>query len=325
MNKILYNGEKMSKADNLLLVDKYRPKTIDDVVLPDRMKKYFQDMVDAKKIPHLLLSGDQGMGKTTVALALCEQLNSEYILINCSKDGNIDTLRTRLTRFVTTGSLLKSGTTKTVILDESDQLTDATQKGLRGFIEEHQANVRFIFTCNYKRNLLKPLWSRCKQFEFEFKEDEKKDLVVKFFGNLLKILDNEGIQYEKQVVASLVKEKYPDFRSILMEIDGYSIGGKIDTGILASINSAKIHDVVGFLKAKEWKKMRKWVDENCNNGIDNLASDFWKHSQDYVTPSSEPNLVMILDDFQRNVASSMDNNISLSACLTKIMTNVEFK
>ena len=308
-----------------LWVDDFRPTKVSETILPPRLKDRFQAMVDKRKVPHLLLTGDAGMGKTTIALALCDELNSEHVMVHCSVDGNIDMIRTRLERFVSTGSLIKTGIQKTIIFDEADRLSSAAQDALKGFIERHQKNVRFIFTCNHKNKVIKPLHSRCTEFEYNFTKDERKSLAMQYYTRLCEILKSENIEFENKVVQSLIMELFPDFRKILTTLDSYAISGKIDSGVLGNIRGADISVIMAILKAGDWDKMRKWVDENATRGAVSLASDLWKHSSNYILRDSEPELVGILDDYQTNAPNAMDPNISLADCLTKIMSFIKFK
>ena len=305
-----------------LWVDKYRPNAISNVILPTRIKSIFENMVKNKKMPNLLLSGNAGMGKTTVALALCEELGYQTLLINGSLDGNIDTLRTKIERFVSEGSLYNSGM-KCVILDEADALTDATQKGLRGFIEKYQNSVRFIMTCNFKNKVLNALWSRSMQIDFEFKHDERNELCKDLFKVIIGILNDNKVNYDKKVIANVIKDKFPDFRSIINVIDSYAIGGDINTGILSESSDKKTDEIVGIMKLKDWNAMRKWVDENVNNS-DSIASDIWRLSGEYMTPESQLHSINDLNDFQRYINIVPDKNIAISSLLTKLMINVKF-
>lgn len=313
------------KEINLLWVDSERPEKIVDVILPDRMKNIFTSIVENKQLPHLLLSGGAGMGKTTVALALCNELKCSTMVINASIERSIDTIRTKITRFVSEGSIDDQSPYKVVILDESDQLTIDAQKALRGFIEKYQQDVRFIFTCNYKNKLIEALWSRCKQIDFEFKGDERKVLVKSFYIVVCGILEKNNIEYDKNVVAKLITAKFPDFRSILNEVNTYAINGKIDVGILQNFKSVGTSEIIKILKDKDFTKMRKWVDENCNNGTESIHSELWKLADDYLTPDSLPSLVCELNEYQRYCDLVSDRNIALSSCLTMIMLKCKFK
>ena len=313
--------------DDLLWVERYRPTKIEDTILPERLKQPFLDMVSSQKIPHLMLCGDAGMGKTTVARALCDELDSEYMLINSSIEGRIDILRDKVANFASGKSLMNKNPIKTVIFDEADNLTPDTQKGLRGFMEKHQNHVRFIFTCNFKNKIIEPIHSRCVSFDFEFQKDERQLLAQEFLGVMVKILDENSISYDKKTIAHLLREHFPDFRKVLSTLHGYSLDKtkQIDEGILGNIVSANLSELVSVMKAGNWPAMRKWVDENSTIKPESLVSELWSKSTQYFTLGDEPHLCEILEDYQRHAHTVPDPNITLAFCLTQIMVKCEFK
>jgi len=313
-----------SYLQNLLWVEKYRPKRVQDCVLPSGIKKTFQEMVDNGEVHNLLLSGTAGTGKTTIAKALCDELGCDFMLINCSEDGNIDTLRTKIRNFASTVSL--GGGKKVVILDEFDYSNaQSTQPALRGFIEEFAANCRFILTCNFKNRIIEPLHSRCTTVEFSIPAKEKPKLAGQFMDRVKGILQDEQIKYDEKVVAELIMRYFPDFRKVLNELQRYSVGGEIDVGILQVVGEIKTKELVGFMKEKNFNEVRKWVVQNLDNDQTRIFRQIYDNLYGYFQPQSIPQAVLILSDYQYKAAFVADAEINLTACLVHLMMECEFQ
>lgn len=308
---------------NFLWVEKYRPQTIDDCILPDDIKSTFKEFVQKKEIPNLLLCGSAGTGKTTVARALCEELGCDYIVINGSDEGRqIDTLRTKIKQFASAFSF--ENKTKVVILDEADYLNkDSVQPALRAFIENFSENCRFIFTCNYKQRIIAPLHSRTTVVEFALRNEDKPDLCVSFLKRMQHILSSEGVDYKTSVLAELLKKYFPDYRRVINELQRYSASGVIDEGILNNIAEINTRELIASLKDKDWKKMRKWV----ANNVDSDPQGIFRFIFDSLMPeiSTVPQMVLLIADYQYKSAFVADQEINLIACLTEIMASVKFK
>lgn len=310
--------------DDFLWVEKYRPKTIAETILPDELKQTFQEFVDAGAVPNLLLSGTQGTGKTTVARALCEELGFDYIVINGSMNGGIDTLRTDIQNFASTVSL--TGSRKVVILDEADYLNpNSTQPALRGFIEEFSKNCQFILTCNFKNRIIAPLHSRCSVIDFKISKNEKQKMAAEFFKRVNTILATEGVSADQKVVANVITKYFPDFRRVLNELQRYSTSGKIDAGILANVVDTSIGNLMQHLKAKEFGEMRKWVALNIDNDPTTLFRTIYDGSYEYVKKGSIPQLVLHIADYQYKSAFVADQEVNFVAFLTEVMMNCEFE
>lgn len=308
--------------DHFLWVEKYRPRTINTCILSEEHKKYFANLVKNGEIQNLLLCGSAGTGKTTVARALCEELNSDYIIINGSEESGIDVLRTKIKQFASTVSF--TGNTKVVILDEADYLNpNSTQPALRGFIEEFASNCRFIFTCNFKNRIIAPLHSRCAIVEFKIPKAEKQKIAIEFFNRIIGILEEENILFDKKVVARVIEKHFPDFRRVLNELQKYSQSGSIDEGILTNLADANMQELTEALKDKDWKKMRVWV----VNNLDNDPATLFRKIYDSIVPLTNqvPQLVLTIADYQYKAAFVSDQEINLVACLTEIMASVEIK
>lgn len=309
-------------SEHFLWVEKYRPKKIADCFLPNDLKQYFEGIIENGEIQNMLLSGSAGTGKTTVARALCEELNSDYILINGSEESGIDVLRTKIKQFASTVSF--TGNTKVVILDEADYLNpNSTQPALRGFIEEFANNCRFIFTCNYKNRIIPPLHSRCAVIDFKIPKNEKPKLAAAFYKRVVEILSLEDIESNAKVVAKVVEKHFPDFRRTLNELQRYSQTGSIDEGILVNVSEAAMDELVEALSEKDWKRMRSWV----VNNLDNDPVSLFRRIYDTLVPITNhvPQLVLTIADYQYKSAFVSDQEINLVACLTEIMASVEFK
>lgn len=311
-------------TENFLWCEKYRPKIVADTILPVELKATFQQFVDDKAIPNLLLTGRAGTGKTTVARAMLEELGCDYIIINGSLNGNIDTLRNDIQQFASSVSL--AGGRKYVILDEADYLNaNSTQPALRNFMEEFSRNCGFILTCNYPNRIIKELHSRCSVINFKTPNIEKPKLASGFFRRVVDILNQEGVTFEAKVVAAVVEKHFPDFRRTLNELQRYSAVGSIDTGILANVQEQSIKQLVEYMKVKDFTNVRKWVVDNIDVEPNVLYRQFYDASYEYFTPSSVAQLVLILAQYQYKQAFVVDSEINVVACLTEIMVECEFK
>jgi DNA polymerase III delta prime subunit len=307
-----------------LFVEKYRPATIDDCILPESLKSTFKDLVGSGECQNLLLTGGAGCGKTSVARALCNELDADYILINCSEDGNIDTLRTKIRTFASTVSI--SGGKKIVILDEFDYSNaQSIQPALRGAIEEFADNCRFIITCNYKNRIISPIHSRCTNIEFIIPSDEKPTLAAQFMERIKYILDKEGIRYEDPVLAQLITKYFPDFRRVLNELQRYSVAGIIDVGILSQVGELQVKELVSSMKEKNFTEARKWVVSNLDNSQTELFRKIYDGLYQYMESSSIPQAILILADYQHKAAFVADQEINLTACIVELMMECEFK
>jgi len=310
--------------DQFLWVEKYRPKTIGDCILPKPLKDTFQQIVDGGELPNLMFAGTAGLGKTTVARALCEQLGIDYIVINGSEEGNIDTLRTKIRQFASTVSL--AGGYKCVILDEADYLNpQSTQPALRGFIEEFSDNCRFILTCNFKNRIIEPLHSRCGVIDFKFDKKQLAGLCGSFLGRLKQILTTESVTFEEPVLAELILKHAPDWRRVLNEAQRYSIGGTIDEGVLVTLNDKSIKDLMSALKAKNFKAMREWVVNNIDTEPHAIFRKIYDNLAEHMQPQSIPQIIIILADYQYKNAFVADHELNVVACMTEVMANAEFK
>ena len=309
--------------DTFLWVEKYRPQTVAETILSDNLKSTFQKIVESKEIPNMLFTGTAGTGKTTVARALCNELDLDYILINGSEEGNIDTLRTKIKQFASSVSL--QGGYKVVILDEADYLNaQSTQPALSGFIEEFANNCRFILTCNFKNRIIEPLHSRCSVYEFNTSKKDLQGLCAQFLKHIQKILDKEGIGYDQMVLVDLIMKYVPDWRRALNELQRYSISGRIDAGILVNLSDKSFDDLFTYLKSKDFKKMRQWVVNNIDTDASSIFRGIYDRMIDKVKPQSVPQLVLILADYQYKNAFVADMELNVVACMTEIMANVEF-
>jgi len=310
------------EAGQFLWVEKYRPRTIDDCILPDSVKQSFKKFINKGEIPNLLLSGTAGTGKTTLARALCEDLGCDYIIINGSDEGRqIDTLRTKIKQFASAVSF--EGKTKVVILDEADYMNrESVQPALRAFIETFSENCRFIFTCNYSNKIIAPLHSRTTVIDFKINPSDRPELASKFMVRMKYILDSEGITYNEKVIAELLMRYFPDYRRVLNELQRYSSGGSIDEGILSNFQEVNAKALTESLKTKDWKKMRQWV----VNNVDTDPQGIFRQIYDILLPQvkSIPQVVLLIADYQYKAAFVADQEINLTACLTEIMANVEF-
>ena len=311
---------------DFIWVEKYRPQKIDECILPDHIKKTFQDFVDQGEIPNMLLSGPPGIGKTTVAKALCNQLGVDYYVINGSDEGRfLDTVRNNAKNFASTVSLTSDKKHKVIIIDEADNTTSDVQLLLRASIEEFSGNCRFIFTCNYKNKIIEPLHSRCSVVEFSIKGKEKVNIAGLFFKRLQQILDTERISYDPPVLAEIINKHFPDWRRVLNECQRYSVSGKIDSGILATFSDVSVNDLIGNLKDKNFPEVRKWVVDNLDNDSSVLLRRLYDSLYETLVPNSIPAAVLIIAKYQYQIAFVADQEINLLAALTEIMVECQFK
>lgn len=309
--------------EKLLWVEAYRPQTIKDCILPERLKKPFQEYVNQKNIPNLILSGGAGVGKTTVAKALCEEVGCDYMVINGSDESGIDVFRNKIKTYASSMSF--SGGRKVIIIDEADYLNpNSTQPALRNAIEEFSDNCSFIFTCNFKQRIIDPLHSRCAVIDFALKGTEKTQMAGQFFKRLQSILNNESVEYDDKVLVELVKKHFPDFRRTINELQRYSKFGKIDVNILTQLGDVAISEIVKFLKDKDFRSIRSWV---ASNDVDptTLYRKLYDALYEVLQPQSIPQAVIILADYQYKQAFVADQEINTVACLTELMVSVEFK
>ena len=312
--------------DEFLWVEKYRPQTIEDCILPEQTKKTFLEFLNKGEIPNMLLAGPAGCGKTTVAKALCKQLGVDVYVINGSDEGRfLDTVRNNAKNFASTVSLSSESKHKVIIIDEADNTTPDVQLLLRASIEEFSGNCRFIFTCNYKNKIIEPLHSRCAVIEFGIKGKQKADLATCFFKRLNSILEQERIEADKKVLAELINKHFPDWRRVLNECQRYSVGGKIDSGILATFSDVAVNDLLQNLKGKNFKEVRKWVVDNLDNDTGVLLRRIYDSLYTTLVPASIPAAVLIIAKYQYQIAFVADQEINMLACLTEIMVECELK
>ena len=310
-------------SSEFLWVEKYRPKVISETILPPRLKDSFQKMVDTGELPNMLFTGTAGLGKTTVAKALCNELGLDYIVINGSEEGNIDTLRGKIKQFASSVSL--QGGVKVVILDEADYLNpQSTQPALRGFIEEFSNNCRFILTCNFKNRIIEPLHSRCGVYEFNTTKKEMAELAAEFFKRFIYILNQEGVTFEKNAAADLVMKYAPDWRRVLNEGQRSGFGNSGINGNNNGNGLTSISDLAKHLKEKDFKKMRHWVANNMDVDASSIFRGLYDNMSEIVASRSIPQLVLILADYQYKHAFVADHELNVVACMTEIMANVEF-
>ena len=311
-------------STDFLWVEEYRPKTIDDCILPQSLKTLFTSFIQKDELSNILLSGPPGIGKTTVAKALCDQLNCDWVMINGSEESGIDVLRSKIKNFASTVSL--SGGKKVVILDEADYLNpQSTQPALRGFIEEFHKNCRFILTCNFKNRLIDPLHSRFSTIEFRINPKDKPKLASKLFERAVYILKEQNVDFDEPVLAELIKKHFPDFRKLINELQRYSVSGKIDSGILVNISDENLKTLLSHLKGKDFTEMRKWVVQNLDNDPVKIFRRIYDSMYEHLQPATIPHAVLIIADYQYKSAFVADQEVNLVACLTELMSQVKFK
>jgi DNA polymerase III delta prime subunit len=313
-----------SRDEMFLWVEKYRPQKIDDCVLPQALKDTFRQYVEQGELPNFLFTGSAGVGKTTIAKALCNEIGAEFMMINGSEESGIDTLRTKIKGFASTISLTDAK--KVVILDEADYLNaNSTQPALRGFIEEFANNCRFILTCNFKNRIIEPIHSRCAVVEFKIDSKDKQEIAATFFKRAVTILKQEQIEFDPKVVAELITKHFPDYRRILNELQRYSVSGKIDSGILVNMSEESFKGLIKLLKEKDFTEVRKWVSKNSDSDTTSLFRELYDSAANTIEPNSVPQLVLILADYQYKAAFVADHELNIMAALTEIMAQCKFK
>lgn len=311
-------------SNQYLWVEKYRPQTIDECILPESMKKTFKEFISSGELPNFLFCGGAGVGKTTVAKALCNEIGAEYLFINGSEESGIDVLRSKIKNFASSVSLTDAK--KVVILDEADYLNaNSTQPALRGFIEEFSNNCRFIFTCNFKNRIIEPLHSRCAVVEFKIENKDKPKIAAAFYRRVLDILSTEGVEADGKVIAEIITKYFPDYRRVLNELQRYSVSGVIDAGILVNLGDESYTELVKHLKAKNFTDVRKWVGKNSDADTTEVFRTLYDKASEIVETTSIPQLVLILADYQYKAAFVADKEINMMAALTEIMSGVKFK
>lgn len=316
----------MSEFEKNLWVEKYRPRNIDECILPDRLKADLKALVKDGEIPSMMFAGSAGSGKTSVAKAICNELDADYMLINGSEESGIDMLRTKVKGFASTVSLESEAKHKVIILDEADYLNpSSTQPALRGLMEEFSSNCRFIFTCNFKNRIISPLHSRCTVIDFSFTKEEKQRMMAGFFTRVLGILAENNVTVDKQVLAEFIKGKFPDFRSILNELQRYTSQGALDAGILRTASEEAVKEIQSFLRTKDFKAMRQWVDANDSLDIPTLFDKLYDRLGEVIEPKSVPELILILDDYQAKAPLVVNQRINMAACMTTLMAALQFK
>lgn len=316
----------LDKVENQFLwVESYRPQNIDDCVLPEALKKTFKDYIAQGELPTFLFSGTAGVGKTTVAKALCNEVGAEYIMINGSDEGrSIDVLRTTIKSFASTVSLTEAK--KIVIVDEADYMNaQSVQPALRNFIEEFSNNCRFIFTCNFKNRIIEPLHSRCAVVDFKIDTADKQQIAAQFFKRATQILKQEEVEFDPKVVAQLITKHFPDYRRILNELQRYSVSGKIDSGILVNMSEESFKDLIKNMKEKNFPEVRKWVGKNSDADTTSLFRELYDTAANIIEPASIPQLVLILADYQYKAAFVADHELNIMAALTEVMAQCKFK
>ena len=313
------------QRDDFLWVEKYRPTKISDCVLPSDLCEPFSDFVDQGKIPNLILAGSAGTGKTTTAKALCDETKTDYLMVNGSDEGrNIDTVRTTLNQFCSSVSM--TGNRKAIIMDEADYMNpDSVQPALRGFIERFGNNVSFLFTCNYPNRIIDPIHSRCAVFDFVIPVNEKPKIAEKYLELCEGLLEKEGVTFDRKVIVQLIMKYFPDFRRVLNELQRYSSSGKIDVGILSSLEEINVSQLVDALKGKRFSDMRKWINSNMDMDTTRIFRKLYDNLGSHLKQQSVPQAVLIIADYQYKSAFVADQEINLVACLTEIMVDCEFK
>ena len=314
----------MNDVDQILWVEKYRPKKIADCILPEQLKNTFQQYVDKKEIPNLIFAGSAGVGKTTVAKAMCDEIGADYIMINGSDESGIDTLRTKIKGFASTVSLI--GGRKVIIIDEADYLNpNSTQPAFRGVIEEFASNCSFIFTCNYKNRIIQPIHSRCSVIDFKLQNGQRAKMATLLLKRVKEILKIEGVDFDEKVLAEVITKYFPDYRRVLNELQRYSVSGKIDVGILSTMTDVKLNELVEGLRDKNFKEVRKWVGTNSDNDANKIFREIYDKMYDILKPETIPLAVVLIGKYQYQSAFVVDQEINLMAFLTEMMIDCEFK
>jgi DNA polymerase III delta prime subunit len=315
----------IDKVENQFLwVESYRPQKIDDCILPESLKHNFREYVSQGELPHFLFSGTAGVGKTTIAKALCNEIGAEFIVVNGSEEGrSIDVLRTTIKGFATSVSLTDAK--KIVIIDEADYMGPAVQPALRSFMEEFSGNCRFIFTCNYKNKIIAPIHSRCAVIEFKIDNKEKQEIAASFFKRATTILKQENVDFDPKVVAELITKHFPDYRRILNELQRYSVSGKIDSGILVNMSQESFKSLIKLMKEKDFGEVRKWVAKNSDSETTVLFRELYDTATENMDPNSIPSMILILSDYQYKAAFVADHELNTMAALTEIMAQCKFK
>ena len=314
----------MSKE--FLWVEKYRPAIVEDCILPESIKKVFQGFVEQKELPNLLLSGSAGVGKTTIAKALCDEIGASYIMINGSDEGRfLDTVRNRIRQFASTVSLTSGASHKVVIIDEADNTTNDVQLSLRSAVEEFHSNCRFIFTCNFINKIIEPLHSRCTVVDFRVKNGQSVSLQGQFFDRLRWILNNENVTFEDKVLAKLIKRYYPDYRRLINECQRYSATGSIDSAILVDVADVNLDNLLTALAQKDFKTVKDWVVQHMDNDPSSIMRKVYDSLYGVLKPSSIPEAVLIMAKYMRDISIVPDQEINMLACLTEIMMSCEFR
>ena len=312
----------MLDDDQFLWVEKYRPKKVEDCILPDSLKSVFQQYVNTKNIPNLLLTGTPGVGKTTIAKAMCNEIGCDYMMINGSEERGIDILRTKIRQYASSVSF--AGGRKVIIIDEADNLTPDAQAGMRAAIEEFSSNCSFIFTCNHKARLIDAIHSRCSVIEFKIKNGNKVKMAAAFMKKVQQVLKLENVKYDVEVVAQIIQKHFPDYRRVLNELQRYSVKGEINTGMLTQVADVSLAKLIDFLKAKDYTSMRKWVGSNIDADPNTVFRLIYDALYDNMKPDSIPQAVIILAEYQYKAAFVEDQEINLVACLTQIMVECEY-
>lgn len=312
-----------TNANEYIWVEKYRPKTIDECILSDTLKKSLQEMITRGDIQNLMLVGGAGTGKTTIARALCEELDLDYTILNCSEEGNIDTIRTFIRSYASAISF--NGNAKCIIMDEADGLTAVAQQALRNFIEEFSTSCRFIFTANFGNKIIEPLKSRTSQIDMSLSKEDKIKVIVAFDKRIREILELENVEYDHKVLSQLIIKYFPDMRRTLNELQRLTLGGALDADAMSMVSVDAVRDVYAMLKGKKFTELRRWVVQNPNMDLAILSRMLWNHVDDYVKSESIPQMLLHMNQYQLNSAIVADKEINMMAFLTELMVDVEFR